>query len=266
MIFALLGTVFIASLIGSLHCVGMCGPFALVAGSNAKNRSAAVAPTVAYSFGRLISYSMVGFVFGTLGLAFNSTFSFSYWQQTATLFAGVLMILVGLIAVLRYSGWSIDFPSIAFPLQKILQAGFRKTVALPPLTRATVIGLLTSLMPCGWLYAFGISAAGTGSPWLGMLLMMAFWAGTVPIMAALMLGFSHFGNRLQHQLPLMMASLIILLGVFTIFNRGVVDLSGMALDAASQQVVREVDGSISAENLMRQVSDIDQAELPCCAN
>ncbi len=252
----LLGTVFLASLLGSLHCVGMCGPFALLASSNPRGRSAAVVPTMAYSLGRLITYSVIGLIFGGLGMAINRGSAINQWQQTATYLAGGLMIGVGLIALARCFGVRIPLPTIVSPLQKFLQANFQRTIQLSPLPRALAIGMLTSLMPCGWLYTFGITAAGTGNPFSGMILMMVFWAGTVPIMTALMLGVSRIGSGLQQRIPLMMAMLVVLLGVFTIAFRAPVDLSGMTERA---RVVSDT------ATLTRQVNETDQATLPCCS-
>ena len=248
----LMGTVFIASLLGSLHCVGMCGPFALVAAADPEKRSSAIVPTFAYSFGRLISYSVVGLVFGTLGMAVNQTQRLTDWQQSATYLAGGLMIAVGLVALMRYMGVRIVLPSFATPLKKWLQHGFQYTVSMPPLTRALTIGLLTSLMPCGWLYAFAITAAGTGSPMGGVLLMVTFWAGTVPVMAALMMGANRIGNRIQRKVPVVMALVVIALGVFTLIHRAPIAVAGQS------EVVS------GTETLIEQVSTIDQHELPCC--
>jgi len=264
----LLGTVFIASLLGSLHCVGMCGPFALLASTNPQARSAAVGPTMAYSFGRLITYSIIGLLFGGLGMAINQgatinqggavsqTGAINHWQQTATYVAGGLMIAVGLVALARYFGVRIGLPTFATPLQRFLQSAFQRTIQMKPLPRAITIGMLTSLMPCGWLYTFGITAAGTGHPIPGMILMMVFWAGTVPIMTALMLGVNRISHRLQAKIPLMMAVLVLALGVFTIAFRAPIDLSGMndlvAVDSRT-------------ETLTEQITNIDQAMLPCCA-
>ena len=249
----LLTTVFIASLVGSLHCVGMCGPFALLAGSHARSRSAAIAPTLAYSLGRLVTYSVVGFVMGGLGMAVNQTGRLYQWQQSATYAAGGLMICVGVIALLRLSGIRFSFPSFVRPVQTLLQSLYQRTLSMTPLRRAFAIGTLTSLMPCGWLYTFGIVAAGTGNPFYGMVLMFAFWAGTVPIMAALMLGISGISGSIQKHLPVMMASLVVLLGVFTIAFR-----EPIVLGEVPMQTVQDT------ESLVQQVHDIDHTQLPCC--
>jgi sulfite exporter TauE/SafE len=247
-------TVFLASLLGSLHCVGMCGPFALIAGSKARSRAAAMAPTVAYSLGRLITYSLMGLIFGGLGLAINQGASFNQWQQLATYLAGILMVFAGSIAALRCFGFTIPLPSAAGPLQRLLQSLFQRTIGLSPLKRAVTIGMLTTLMPCGWLYVFAIAAAGTGSPLMGMLLMIAFWAGTVPIMSALMLGIHQIGHRWQQRLPLLMSSLVVFLGLFTIAYRAPIDLSPLNQQAGVQ----------SPEALVENLRNVDHASLPCC--
>jgi sulfite exporter TauE/SafE len=230
----------------------MCGPFALIAGASPERRKAAIGPTFAYSGGRLVTYSIVGLVFGALGLALNRGTSFASWQQTATYVAGGLMIVVGFIALIRHFGVRIKLPKVFSPVQKILQAGFAKAQSLPPLKRAFTIGALTSLMPCGWLYTFAITAAGTGSPFWGVVVMAVFWAGTVPIMSALMLGVDKIGTSIQKRLPVLMAGLVIMLGMFTLAYRAPVTIG------AEPHVVS------GTENLTQQLIAVDQETLPCC--
>lgn len=248
----LLGTVFIASLLGSLHCVGMCGPFALLAGSSSDTRSSAMVPTAAYSLGRLTTYSVVGVVFGSLGMALNRGVAFASWQQAATYVAGGLMIIIGLVALARQMGLKIQLPGIAAGLQKILTPLFHRVTRQPPLRRAYLIGSLSCLMPCGWLYAFAVVAAGTGSPVAGAVVMAVFWSGTVPIMAALMLGWNRLGHSIQQRIPVAMASLVILIGIFTISFRAPVAIG---------EETKVVDQTGA---LIEQVRDADHTELPCC--
>ena len=256
----LLSTVFLASVLGSLHCVGMCGPFALLAGQSRLGNSSPSsqpsgrwwAPTVAYSLGRLMTYTVVGLAFGSLGLALNQSVPFEGWQQTATWVAGGLMVLVGLVALARQWGLRIQLPSVAGRLQRILQSNFRRVSQQPPLRRALLIGALTCLMPCGWLYTFAIVAAGTGSPWTGALVMATFWAGTVPVLSALMLGLQHVGHTVQRRIPALMACLVILLGVYTMSFRAPIALS---------QDPPLVDPH---QSLVEQVQTVDQHQLPCC--
>ncbi|MEZ6095466.1 MAG: sulfite exporter TauE/SafE family protein [Pirellulaceae bacterium] len=256
--FVILGGVFIASLFGSLHCVGMCGPFALIAsGGDSTHGRSTTLPTLAYSFGRLITYTLVGIIFGSLGLAVNQitgsqSGAFIHFQQSATLVAGILMITVGVVALLRYFGVRIPLPKFSGPLSRALQAGFKRTVRLPPIHRAFVIGLLTTLMPCGWLYTFALTAAGSASPLWGGAVMAVFWLGTVPIMAALMLGAKRIQHTFQKRIPLVMSLLVIFVGGNTIASR-----STLAI-ASHETVVSGIE-----ENLKR-IENIDQEKLPCC--
>ena len=240
----------------------MCGPFALLAGSPGGNmsidqakpvkRSSSLVPTAAYSMGRLTTYSMVGMVFGSLGMALNRGTSFTSVQQTATYVAGGLMIAVGLIALARQTGWNIQLPSIAGQLQKLLQKHFQTITQQPPLLRAFLIGAFSCLMPCGWLYTFAIVAAGTGNPVSGAIVMAVFWSGTVPIMAALMLGLNKLGHATQRRVPVAMASLVIVIGIFTIAFRAPIAIGN------DTNVVDQTDA------LIQQVQDVKQSELPCC--
>ncbi|QEG20422.1 sulfite exporter TauE/SafE family protein [Mariniblastus fucicola] len=248
----LLGTVFVASLLGSLHCVGMCGPFALLASATDEKRKSALLPSLAYSGGRLVTYSIVGLLFGSIGLALNVGTSFNQWQQSATIAAGVLMILVGVISLARWMGWRIWMPQVFKPVQKKLGRAFNWARQLPPLSKAFTIGALTSLMPCGWLYTFAITAAGTGSPLWGMALMISFWAGTVPIMLALVLGVDRIGVAVQQKLPPLMAGLVIAIGLFTIFLRAPVAI-------ANEETV-----TTGTDSLVDSVLNIDHEALPCC--
>ncbi len=248
----LLGTVFVASLLGSLHCVGMCGPFALMAGSSGAGNGSAWRGTVCYSLGRLVTYTAVGLIFGSLGMALNRGTAFAPWQQTATYAAGGLMIVVGLIALARQIGWQVRLPSMAGHLQKLLQSRFQTVRRQPPLRKAFLIGALTCLMPCGWLYTFAIVAAGTGDPAQGAMVMLVFWLGTVPVMVTLAVGLGRLGQSVQRRIPVAMASLVILVGLFTIAFRAPVVVG-------SDQPVAS-----SPQQLVDQVRETDQQSLPCC--
>jgi sulfite exporter TauE/SafE len=254
----LLGTVLIASLLGSLHCVGMCGPFAMLAAASNQQRRSVLFPAAAYSLGRLVTYTIVGVIFGSLGMALNRGSSLILGipvgsvQQTATFVAGGLMIAVGVIALGRQLGMRIKLPMLAGRVSAMLQVLFRRVTDQPPLRKAFSIGALSCLMPCGWLYTFAIVAAGTASPLWGAVVMVAFWSGTVPIMVALMMGLSRIGRSIQQRIPVAMAGLVILIGVFTIAFRAPIAIG------SDMTVIHETD------DLIQQVRAVDHTELPCC--
>lgn len=253
----LLSTIFIASIFGSLHCVGMCGPFALLAsspGNDEKTQTKAIVSTFAYSTGRLVTYSIVGVIFGTLGMALNQGTSFAPWQQTATYVAGGLMVGVGIVAVVRQYGLTIRLPNFAGHLSHVLQKLFLPVTRQPPIRKAFLIGALTCLMPCGWLYTFAIVAAGTGHPLTGAIVMAAFWAGTVPVMVALVLGFDRVGESVKQRIPMTMAVLVIVVGIFTIAYRAPV-------------AIGETHSVVTGNgNLIQQIQSVDHETLPCCSS
>src|SRR5207249_4065961 len=78
-----------------------------------------------------------------------------------------------------------DAPPI---LAKLVAAGHTRAMRHSPPVRAIATGLLTTLIPCGWLYAFVITAAGTGNALNGAALMAVFWIGTLPMMTAIGVG------------------------------------------------------------------------------
>jgi len=89
----------------------------------------------------------------------------------------------------------------------------------PPIARAAATGLLTTLLPCGWLYAFVATAAAAGSAAGGALVMLAFWAGTLPVLVALGVGVQRLAGPLARRLPAVSAMLVVALGLLSISGR-----------------------------------------------
>jgi hypothetical protein len=89
----------------------------------------------------------------------------------------------------------------------------------PPVIRALLLGLFSTLLPCGWLYGFALLAAGTGGPWTGMLTMAAFWVGTVPVMLGLGLSVQWLTAPLRKRLPVVTAVVLIAVGLLWLVGR-----------------------------------------------
>ena len=85
--------------------------------------------------------------------------------------------------------------------------------------RALVIGLLTGCLPCGWLYAFVVTAAGTGTATAGAATMAVFWLGTLPAMVSLALGVRALAGPLRRHVPAACAVALILVGLFAVAGR-----------------------------------------------
>jgi sulfite exporter TauE/SafE len=210
-----------ASLLGSLHCAGMCGGlmfFALGPDSDTAKRTRAKLQC-AYHGGRMVTYTILGIGAGTIGQAIDFGGSYLGLQRAAAVFAGVMMIGFGLITLARLRGVRIAHVRVPAPLRRGVERAQRAAFSLTPFKRAMSIGLLTTLLPCGWLYAYAFIAAGTASPLWGGLTMLIFWMGTLPVMVSLGAGIQFLTGRLNTRLPYITAGAVVLVGVMTATGR-----------------------------------------------
>jgi sulfite exporter TauE/SafE len=88
-----------------------------------------------------------------------------------------------------------------------------------PATRGLATGLLTTLLPCGWLYVFVATAGGTGHVVDAMAVMFFFWLGTLPMMVTLGLGAQRLFGTFQRRLPLVSAGAAVVLGGLSMAGR-----------------------------------------------
>ena len=176
-----------ASLLGSLHCAGMCGGLMFFAlGSDQEQaKGSRTKLQCAYHGGRMLTYTLLGVIAGTIGQAIDFGGSYLGLQRGAAIFAGVMMIGFGIITLARIRGIRIAHVKVPGPLRRFVERAQRAAFSLTPFKRALSIGLLTTLLPCGWLYAYAFIAAGTASPFWGGITMIVFWLGTLPVMVSL---------------------------------------------------------------------------------
>jgi len=251
----LLVAVLIASFVGSLHCVGMCGPLAAfaVGDPDGEKRASQVGLHAAYHGGRLLTYALVGAVCGLLGAAIDRGGARLGCHRAAALLAGGMMIAVGVAAVLRAVG--VRLPHLPLPgsMHRLVLAGQRAAFALRPLPRAICIGLLTAFLPCGWLYLFALKAAETGSPLRGALFMIAFWLGSVPALVLVGASVQTLARLLGQRLPLVTALVIVMLGVFS-----------LAIWMQSPVLAFEPAKNPADTATVRQVEELGKTIPPCC--
>lgn len=199
-----LAGVLLASLLGSVHCGAMCSAFACLANGGG-GRGAF------YHGGRLAAYLLLGTAAGLIGVGLDRAGLIASVQRTAALVTSVALIGWGLVQ-LRQALRARRTVS-ASPWAGTLARLLHRTSAWDPRARATAIGLTTGLLPCGWLWAFVATAMGTGSPARGALVMLVFWAGTVPMLAAVAAGARRWGPVARVRWPLASASLVVALGL-----------------------------------------------------
>jgi sulfite exporter TauE/SafE len=207
-----------ASLLGSPHCAGMCGGF-VVFYSGQEEGARRVWPHAAYNAGRLLSYVALGAVAGAAGAGLDRLGAGAGLGRAAAVLAGALVLAWGVGALLAALGARVPAPAAPAALRRLVARALRSLHARPPAVRALALGLLSTLLPCGWLYAFVATAAGTGAPLAGALVMAAFWLGTVPVMAGVGLAAQGLFGPLRRRLPVVSASLLIVIGTLTLAGR-----------------------------------------------
>lgn len=212
----LLGAVLSASVVGSVHCAGMCGPFVAVYSASGPGREpgrrGASLSHLSYHGFRGAGYVLLGALGGAAGRAMNDVGQSAGVAQFAALFCSILVLLWG--ASVLFPTLRIRSPVARFFGPKLAQLGTK-----PRVFRASLLGALTPLLPCGWLYAFVVTATGTGSAVSGAILMATFWLGTVPALLGMGALLSRLGERLRARVPVFTGLALILIGGLGVFQR-----------------------------------------------
>jgi sulfite exporter TauE/SafE len=232
-VIALASSVFVAGLLGSAHCAGMCGSFACLAAHSEHSQRPtgdALRGTLAYSLGRLVSYATLGLLAGAAGAGLNRAGDIAGIARPATTIAGVLLVLWGVATLLALLGVRVPALAVTPALADRLARAVRAVREMPAPTRGVALGALSAALPCGWLYAFVASSAAAGSALGGGLVMAAFWAGTLPAIFAVALGVQRLLGPVRRRLPLVTAVAMIVLGLLTVAGR----LSGPSAAFAQQ--------------------------------
>jgi sulfite exporter TauE/SafE len=170
-------TAFILGLVGSLHCAGMCGPLALALPVTGSTTSGYLAGRAAYNLGRIVTYCLLGLVFGLVG----RTLALAGIQRWVSIALGVAL-LAGLFSSRKLGLWS-PVTSLVESLKGRMSALLRRR----SLSSLAVLGLFNGLLPCGLVYVACAAAVTTGGIIAGAQYMAAFGVGTVPMMLAISL-------------------------------------------------------------------------------
>ncbi len=204
-----------ASVLGSVHCAGMCGAFLTLSIAGTDGTRAGVGQA-AYHLGRLTTYMALGLVAGFLGSVVDLGGAAFGVRRAAMVVAGVLLAGFGFVHLLRAFGVRVPIARAPKRWARFVEGVYGRLMRMPVLPRAFLIGWATTLLPCGWLYAYVVTAAGTGSAVSGALVMAVFWLGTVPALAAVGVGVRAASGRVGRRLPVLMPAIVVALGGWTV--------------------------------------------------
>jgi len=215
--------VFLIGFLGGFsHCIGMCGGFVMTYTlkirendpTSTPGRWQKITPHLLYNGGRIVTYTVLGEIFGFLGGTLGVIFAIRDLQGILQLGAGLVMILIGL----DLSGWLTGLGPDSFPGTRL----FKKivTVLFQSVNRNNifVLGLILGLIPCGLVYVAGAKAAATQSIIGGGLTMLFFGLGTLPAMIITGLTVDLISDKLRHRLYRLASILVIALAIITILR------------------------------------------------
>ena len=186
-------------LISSLHCVGMCGPIAMMLPVDRSSEAKKVLQILLYHLGRMTAYGSLGLVFSLLG----KSFYLAGMQQQLSIFVGIFMIFIVLIPEKIFMKYNFSKPvyRLISRVKSALGNQFKKKSNKALFT----IGLLNGFLPCGLVYVALFGALAMQGISLGVLYMVLYGLGTIPLMSMAVYfgGFLslNFRNKLQKIIP-----------------------------------------------------------------
>lgn len=172
-------TGFLIGILGSFHCVGMCGPIVMALPEQKNNF---IQSRILYNIGRTVSYTLLGLLVGLFGQGLQ----FAGWQQGLSIATGIFIILSIFI-----NRGHINIPSIAKAVS-FLKRNLGSALKANRKARFLIIGTLNGLLPCGFVYLALAGAINAQIYWQSGLYMALFGLGTIPLMMV----FSVSGNAL----------------------------------------------------------------------
>lgn len=212
-----LSLIFLSGLLGSAHCIGMCGGFALSIGVGSKSWKNNLARQTSYTLGRAFTYTFLGALVAFFGYQLAEKFpSLVNIPAALAMIAGCFLVYQGLQAtgVFQKKGiLSTGGPCLSGSL-------FRTFLTAPGLANAFFAGMLTGLLPCGLLYAMLMLAGSTRHLFWGAGLMAVFALGTAPAMIATGYGGSLISITARQKVMQVAAWCVVLTGLLSIY-RGV---------------------------------------------
>jgi len=208
-----LWSMFMLGLLGTGHCIGMCGPLIIAF----PGRTGRLSAHLFYHLGRIVTYTVIGAAMGGIGsglagIAALSGGDYPAWlariQVGFSILAAIFLMVFGLarLDIVKEPGWM----ALASP-GKI--PGYGKVVksAVSDQGRVSLflMGLLMGLLPCGLSFAAFSRALASGGPFRGFIMVFAFALGTLPGLLLLGTGASGLARRYQKQLDIFAGLLMI---------------------------------------------------------
>jgi sulfite exporter TauE/SafE len=199
-------------LIGSFHCIGMCGPIVVALPLKKHNLISKITGAILYNSGRILTYSILGILFGLLGRGIH----LAGFQQWTSILLGAAMIISVLFPFVFREKITIAGLFSGFAARLILR--LKKLFTDRSYFSLLMIGLLNGLLPCGLVYVAIAGAINSGNVITGALFMMFFGIGTVPLLLIASLASDAIGQKVRSKMQKAVPYFVFMLGVLFILR------------------------------------------------
>ena len=207
----IIGAAFIMGLAGSLHCIGMCGPLALSLPVSHKSDLSRISGGLIYNSGRILSYTSMGLIFGSLGNLIIA----AKWQSSLSIGLGIIILLY-LLFPKKYFHFSTT-TTLGKPFM-ILRQQLGKLFQSKKFSSLLFIGVLNGFLPCGLVYLALTSSIISASPVNGGMFMLFFGLGTFPMMFAAVLMGNYLNQSLRQKIHKAVPALLFFMAVLLILR------------------------------------------------
>lgn len=205
-------TTFLIGLLGSLHCVGMCGGLVMSCTPKASNNAT-------YQVGRLTSYSVLAVAAGSIGNYFVFSKTNPIASVIPAVIIGVFLVFLGLKLLIKNQS-KFQMPQFFSKIRmKMWSRALPKKGEEVGLQTSYLIGFLSIFLPCGFLYGVILALATFSSPALSFICIFTFWLGTLPVMSVAPDLIKRILRPIYQRMPLVTSSFLIVVGLITIANR-----------------------------------------------
>ena len=199
-------------LVGSLHCMGMCGPIVVALPLKKHNLASKITGTLLYNLGRVVTYGTMGILFGLLGKGI----SMAGFQRWTSIILGIAMIVSVLFPIVFRE--KITLGNLLGGMAARLILRLKKLFTNRSYGSLLGIGLLNGLLPCGLVYVAIAGAVSTGGIASGAIFMALFGLGTIPLLLTATITSDFLGQRIRLKLQRVVPVFVFMLGVLFILR------------------------------------------------
>ncbi len=246
----------VLGLMGSFHCVGMCGPIVLALPLHGNNMKQKIFGGILYNLGRTVTYGLMGAIFGMLGQGLHLI----GFQQIISVIMGLLMVVSVIFPKLFRDQY--DLHKSSFKLVAKLKKSISTLFTARTFQSLFFIGLLNGLLPCGLVYIALAGAIATAGLATGIWYMVLFGLGTIPMLLFIGVAGNVVSATIRQKINNLIPYLVVLVGIFFIL-RGL-NLNIPFLSPTKDKIEKKFEKSLQDKNQISCIHSSDYQKMEAC--